>query len=245
MPYVAFDIEIAKDLPPDSGDLMAHRPLGIACAALAWEHDGAILSATLCGYDDAGRIQPQMSPAECAGLVRVLEWFVAGGAVLLTHAGCGFDLQVLADESGRWDACRRLSWGHVDMLFDLFCRQGFAVGMDALAHGMGLHGKSDGMHGALAPRLWASGRYAEVLAYCAQDTRTTLQVALAVEEQGCVRWVSKRGRPCEVTVPRWLTVEEASALPLPDTSWMSAPWPRSKFTGWMELDADTRERPGR
>ena len=31
----------------------------------------------------------------------------------------------------------------------------------------------------------------------------------------------------------WLTVSEALGLPLPDTSWMSDPWPRERFTGWM------------
>ena len=31
--YIAFDIETAKILPKDVEDLLAHRPLGICCAA--------------------------------------------------------------------------------------------------------------------------------------------------------------------------------------------------------------------
>ena len=38
--YLAFDIETAKILPADAGDLMSHRPLGICCAAtLASDED--------------------------------------------------------------------------------------------------------------------------------------------------------------------------------------------------------------
>lgn len=233
MSFVAFDLEIAALLPPDCTDLDAHRPLGITCAALAWQYDGAILSATICGHDEGGAITPRMSRGECAALVHLLGDLVAGGRKLLTWAGCGFDFRTLAEESGCHEACRHLAMGHVDMMYHLFCQQGHALGMDAAARGAGLHGKTDGVRGAQAPQMWADGCYAEVLAYVAQDVRTTLQVAQAVERDGCVRWTSRRGRPCNVPIDRWLTVAEAERLPLPDTSWMDAPWPRIKFTAWM------------
>ena len=31
----------------------------------------------------------------------------------------------------------------------------------------------------------------------------------------------------------WFTVEEAERLPLPNTSWMTEPWPRASFMKWM------------
>lgn len=34
--YAAFDIETAKVLPAGVDDILAHRPLGIACAAVAF-----------------------------------------------------------------------------------------------------------------------------------------------------------------------------------------------------------------
>lgn len=68
----------------------------------------------------------------------------------------------------------------------------------------------------------------------ANDAKLTLGVALAVESAGVVRWTSKGGRPQTVNVDRWLTVREASLLPLPDNSWMSNPWKREKFTGWIK-----------
>jgi hypothetical protein len=233
MKYVAFDLEIAALLPPDCADLDTHRPLGITCAALAWEYSGALLSATFCGHDDSGAITPQMSRAECAVLVHLLDDLVAGGHSILTWAGLGFDFRTLAEESGCYAECSRLALGHTDAMYQFLCQQGYAIGMDTVAKGMGLHGKTDGVRGADAPALWAAGEYATVLAYVAQDVRTTIQVAQAIERDGCVRWTSKRGRRCTVPLTRLLTVRDATQLPLPDTSWMDAPWQRERFTGWM------------
>jgi hypothetical protein len=233
MPFVAFDLEIAALLPPDCQDLDAHRPLGITCAALAWAYGGTLLSATFCGHDESGAITPHMSRAECAALVHLLTDMVAAGHTLCTWAGAGFDFRTLAEESGCADECACLARNHVDMMLHFHALTGYALGMNAAAQGMGLHGKTDGMSGARAPQLWANGCYAEVLAYVAQDARTTLQVAHAVAREGNVRWTSRRGRPCTVPIARWLTVADAHRLPLPDIAWMSAPWPRTKFTAWM------------
>jgi hypothetical protein len=124
---------------------------------------------------------------------------------------------------------------HVDMMFHIFCLRGHALALDAAAKGMSLMGKLPGMHGALAPRYWAEGRRPEVLDYVAQDVRTTLTLAQVTERQRELRWTSTRGSPQRMSLNEgWLTVHEAQMLPLPDTSWMSNPWPRSKFTSWLE-----------
>ena len=73
-----------------------------------------------------------------------------------------------------------------------------------------------------------------MLSYVAQDAKQTLDLAMAVEAAGELRWTSKSGRPNSVKIPQWLTVQEALELPEPDTGWMDAPWPRSKFTGWCQ-----------
>ena len=78
-------------------------------------------------------------------------------------------------------------------------------------------------------------RYKEVLDYVRGDVGTILDLATAIDRQRTLRWMSSRGKPQSLTFPSgWLTVQEAIQLPLPDTSWMSNPWPRSKFTKWME-----------
>jgi hypothetical protein len=94
-------------------------------------------------------------------------------------------------------------------------------------------GKTEGVDGAQAARLWASGHYDEVLAYVAQDVRATAAVYEQAVQSRMLRWVNTRGRlsSAEGTL---VSVRRAYKLPLPDTSWMSrTPWTREKFVGWM------------
>ena len=99
---------------------------------------------------------------------------------------------------------------------------------------MGIAGKLEGIKGADAPVLWAKGQREEVLRYVAQDAKTTLDLATVCESCGAFRWVARSGKLRTMPLPEgWLAVEEARGLPLPNTSWMDDPWPRTKFTAWM------------
>ena len=220
--YLAFDLETAK-LP--EGDWRSCRPLGISCAAtfLADTREPVL-------WHGGDRLTRQ----EAAALVRYLSQQVEQGRTVVTWNGVGFDFDVLAEESGLFDCCRKLAIAHVDMMFHVLCRIGHGVGLDAAAKGMGVPGKLEGMSGELAPTLWAKGKREEVLRYVAQDVHTTLALATACETCGKFRWVARSGRLRTMLLPEgWLAVEEARALPLPDTSWMDDPWPRERFTGWM------------
>jgi hypothetical protein len=108
------------------------------------------------------------------------------------------------------------------------------LGLDTAARGMGLPGKPAGLSGDQMPRLWSAGKHQTVLDYVRQDVQMTLRLAQAVEQRGYLNWISQRGKTCQVRIARWLTVAEARRLPLPDTSWMTRPWSRSKFTDWLE-----------
>jgi hypothetical protein len=120
------------------------------------------------------------------------------------------------------------------MMFNVVCKLGYGVGLDAAARGTGIAGKSEGMSGAMAPVLWAEGRREEVLAYVARDVRCTLELATTCEARGALRWVARSGKVRSLRLSEgWLTVRDALGLPLPDTSWMSDPWPRTRFTGWL------------
>ena len=232
--YLAFDIEIAQKLPEGERDWKAHRPLGITCAAtLTGGEEELLLWHSL---TDDGHPADRMSQQDTARLVDYLITKAGGGYTILTWNGLGFDFDILAEESGMFKECKRLAFemDHVDMMFHVFCQLGYPVGLDRAAKGMGLAGKPEGMNGALAPRMWAEGRYRQVLDYVAQDARTTLELAQTCEERGYLRWITRRGSGRKMDLPSgWLTVREALALPKPDTSWMSNPWPRSKFTDWM------------
>jgi hypothetical protein len=229
--YLAFDLEIAKIMSDDAGDLKTYRPLGITCAAALLDDADPVIWH---GETASGAAADQMARSEAQDVVRYLQGAVERGRTLLTWNGVGFDFDILAEESGMLTECRQLAVDHVDMMFHLFCLQGYPLGLDKAAKGMGLAGKPAGMSGALAPPMWAAGQRQEVLQYLEEDVRTTLALAKAVEEQGALRWVSQRGKPMELRLPHgWLTVRQAMALSSPDTSWMPNPWPRSKFTGWL------------
>jgi hypothetical protein len=230
--YLAFDIETAKDIPGDDFNWRAHRPLGIACAAtLASDTDQPLL-----WYGKTGDAspQPRMSRADAEGLVQYLSGMAAKGFKIVTWNGMGFDFDILAEESGAAASCAECALGHVDMMFQVVCSLGYPIGLDNAAHGMGLPGKTPGMSGAEAPRLWAQGRFQQVLEYVAQDVRTTLEIARTGEQRRRLEWITRRGTKSSMPLANgWLSVQEALRLPEPDTSWMKAPLPRRDFTGWL------------
>jgi len=229
--YLSFDIEIAKPLPEGIDDWKSERPLGISCAAT---HSDDGTTTTFHGKNPSGNIADQMNQGETALLVEHLAAAVDTGHTILTWNGLGFDFDILAEESGSYDLCRELAWDHMDMMFHIFCLKGYPLGLDTAAKGMGLPGKTPGMSGDKAPLYWAQGRRKEVLEYVAQDVRTTLLLAQTVEQNHQLRWTSRSGKQQIMPLHAgWLTVRQALDLPEPDNSWMSNPWPRSKFTGWL------------
>lgn len=231
--YLAFDIEISKEIPEGENDWKAHRPLGITCAAAA-SSDGGLWNWWAQKPD--GRFAKKISKGMCQTLVANLELLVRdAGYTLLTWNGLGFDFDILAEESGMYDECQILAFNHVDMMFQFHCSKGFPLGLDTAAKGMGLPGKPEGMDGAKAPELWAKGEYHRVLDYVSGDAKNTLAVAEAVDLAGRLKWTARSGRPNSWPCSKWLTVKEAMTLPEPDTSWMTDPWPRSKFYEWVHI----------
>jgi hypothetical protein len=156
------------------------------------------------------------------------------GFTILTWNGLGFDFDILAEESAAAASCKECALGHVDMMFHIVCSLGYPVALEKGAQGMGLAGKPAGMTGIKAPKLWAEGRYQEVLDYVAQDVRTAMQIAQACERRRQFEWITRKGTKSKMPLPKgWLTVREALGLPEPDTSWMSNPLRRRDFTAWL------------
>ncbi|MEE9365480.1 MAG: hypothetical protein V3W44_02240 [Dehalococcoidales bacterium] len=234
MKSTSFDIEIARMIPEGAKDWDKYRPLGISCAATVASDD---LSPTLWfdgQYSGGVHHGPKMTRGGCKELVWYLEGQSECGYTPLTWNGCGFDFKILAEESGLVNECKKLARDHVDMMLHIFALKGFPIGLDAACKGMGLPGKPEGMHGGLAPEMWAKGRYKECLDYVSGDVEQPLELARLVEERHALRWVTRKGALASVPIDRWLTVREALKLPEPNTGWMDDPWPRSKFTAWLE-----------
>ena len=230
--YLAFDIEIARSFPEGLEDWKSIRPLGITCAAtITSEGELTVYPAT----DDTGAYSERMTRAQASQLVDDLQAAARSGLTLLTWNGLGFDFDILAEESGRLADCAALAISHVDMMFHLFCLRGHGLALNKAAQGMGLPGKLPGMSGEFAPLYWKEGKQSIVLDYVAQDVRTTLEVANAVEAHRALRWISMTGNEQFLRIPGgWLNVERALKLPLPITTRMRNPWTRAKFTGWLE-----------
>jgi hypothetical protein len=241
--YVAFDLEIANEIPTGAQDWRAAGPLRISCAATLTETGDLRLWH---GGNGAGEYAPAMTPEQVGELVAYLDAEASGGRLPLTWNGLGFDFAILADEApaSALSTCHRLALDHLDMAFQMLCEKGVMCGLDAAAKGMGLSGKTEGMHGDLAPVMWKQGRQDQdrVLEYVAQDVRITAWVYEAILKADFLRWITKAGGSSAWTPTRQddrlLTAREALALPLPDTAWLRDPWPRSKFCGWIgELQA--------
>lgn len=266
---VAFDVETAR-VVPEGESLEDHEPLGISVAALydrdwqsprvyyggCWSYLSRMLPSRLPKYTS-----PRMNAIECQELVRCLEKLVAKGHTIVGWNSLGFDFRILAQESGLVEECRRLAWGHIDVMFHFFCAKGFAVGLDAVAKGMGLAGKTEGVSGADAPRMWAEGEFSKVMEYVSQDVRTTMEIYDSLRP-GVLQWTTKRGGKASWEIPgrRLLRACEAVDLPEPDVSWWTVrckacgvacdsdagkcegcgsvdlmrPWTREKFTGWVD-----------
>jgi hypothetical protein len=229
--YTAFDLETARILPEGTQNWSRYRPLGITCAATL--SSGGDLKLWY-GRTADGDYAPQMSRDEARQLVWHLQAEADAGKAILTWNGLGFDFDILAEESGEYAICKDLALEHIDMMFHVFCMKGYGLSLDKAAKGMGLLGKPPGISGEMAPRMWKGGRYPEVLEYLSQDVQTTLDLGVVTSQQRQLRWISSRGKLQQLPLfSGWLQVKEAMDLPLPDTSWMSNPWPRSKFTGWL------------
>jgi len=219
----AFDLEIARPVVDNNW-----TGNGISCAVCVLSDDPNVL---------VWQGQPELGTLGVDSIVASLDAIYSDGYQIATFNGAGFDFKVLADEcSAQLGIAKWLARNHFDMFFNLFCHLGYGPGLDRLARGMGFSGKTEGVDGAMAPDMWQAGRYQEVIEYCIQDTRLTLQLAQAVTERGAAEWTSKSGKLQSVKIDRWLTVTEAVQLPEPDNSWMGdRAWSRSKFVGWCGL----------
>jgi hypothetical protein len=222
-----------KLVPLEASDWRLYRPLGISCAATLTTGQDA--PTVWHGGRNAERPTSRMQRNQLRKMVGYLEGLVEDGHTIVTWNGVGFDFDVLAEESGLVETCKRLARSHVDMMFHMLCQLGYCISLSAAAKGMGLAGKAEGMTGLDAPRLWAEAQRYKVLQYVAHDTQTTLALAERCEVEHVLRWVARSGRQRQMALPKgWLTVSSAQRLPEPITFWMTAPLPRQKFTAWLQ-----------
>lgn len=230
---VAFDIELANVFELAEGeDLARYAPFDIACAAAADGRGGL-------WHWYATDAQGQPTGKLDAPLARdLLQWLRAhqlrGGRVCAWN-GLSFDLRWLGHVADDLALAREVALDLLDPMFQLVCQRGFPVGLAKAAEGLGVpEGKL--MSGADAPKHWAAGEHQLVLDYVAGDCRITEAVTARIEAARALRWRTQRGSISSEPMPTLLPVRALLDTPLPDTSWMSAPIPREKFTAWLAGD---------
>ena len=188
---------------------------------------------TWTGHNPDGSTADQMTQEEVKELVDYLNTQSLFGTIV-TWNGIGFDWPVLAEESGQTETCQELARNHVDMMYHLFCNKGFPLGLNSAAAGMNVGTKTEGMSGATAPEMWSDGKRREVIDYCIQDTKLTLDLANACQADRGLNWIARSGKTNRLQLPKgWLTVAKAKLIPEPDTTWMTDPIKRSTFDDWL------------
>ncbi len=228
---IAFDIELADifDLAPGE-DLASRGPFRIACAAAAC--DAGSLRHWFCRSPDGcpgGHLDVD-TVREMLGHLRTLQ---LAGDRLVAWNGLSFDLLWLGHAADDIPLAREIALDLFDPMFQFFVRRGFPVSLAAVAEAMGVEERKS-MGGADAPKRWAAGAHQEVLDYVAGDCRITAAVAAAITRERRVRWRTQKGTVSSEPLPELLPVKALLDAPLPDTSWMTTPLPRSKFTAWLD-----------
>lgn len=230
---IAFDIELANVFELKEGeDLDQYAPFDISCAAAA-DGQGGLWHWFCRGAD--GQPSGHLDAATAHDmLVWLREHQLRGGRVCAWN-GCSFDLRWLGHVAGDFALAREVALDLIDPMLQLFCQRGFPVGLAKVAEALGV-AEAKLMKGADAPKQWAAGNHQLVLDYVAGDCRITEAVTARIGSERALRWRTQRGTLSVEPMAELKPVRALLDSPLPDTSWMSAPIPREKFTGWLQRD---------
>lgn len=168
-----------------------------------------------------------MTAVQIQSVIDTLIKFQQNG-VVVTWNGSGFDNCLLATYARADQDMRAFNRRHIDLMFVAVCVKGYPIGLNAVAKGFAIEGKSLAS-GLEACELWNSGQIDKVCEYCRQDVSVLRKIYELVEKHKRVKWISKSDRPMYFPLARLYTVGEASNLPLPDTSWMDKAPNREQF----------------
>jgi hypothetical protein len=236
MPFLAFDLEIARILP-DFNAWRQHRPLGIACAATL-DEAGTLRLWT--NPQPNGTPAPQLTQPQALALLDFLAQQQQAGRHVVTWNGLAFDFDILGEEAANQELASHVAWHHADLMFAFLCVRGHRLSLQQAA--MACHSRKGAAGiegGAQAPVLWAQGEHDRVLAYLEQDVRATADVAQYLLAKRGFTWTNSKGRPTRFDLPTHvrsledLAVHNAIKWPEPDTSWMATPPRRSDLVAWM------------
>lgn len=230
MAFLGFDIEISNvfDLGPGE-DFEDYSPFDISVAATHLE-DGESLLWLSRGSDSTPLTN--LSRDHARDLLDYLEQMQADEHKIVAWNGLGFDLRWIGHVAGDLPKASRIALKSYDPMFQFFKIKGFLVSLAKVGQGMRIK-TTKLMDGADAPREWRAGNHKMVCDYVTGDARMTVEIVSAIDRSKRIVWVTRRGTPDAVSLPSLRTVEECLGDPMPDQSWMDAPLPQEKFSGWL------------
>jgi hypothetical protein len=230
MNILGLDIEISNvfDLRPGE-DINKYAPFDVAVAATqvrGGEHR------LWFSRDQHGRPRASLERRDAQELLHYLEQMQGSGHALCAWNGLSFDMQWIARAAGDVVTASRVARAMYDPMYQFYKLKGFPIGLDAVAKGLDI-GMKKTMDAADAPREWRAGNHEPVCDYVLSDVRITNEIVSTVIRRRRLAWLTQRGKPSTVPVPRLRTVEDCMRDPMPDQSWMSNPIPEKKFTHWL------------
>jgi hypothetical protein len=230
MKLLGFDIEISNifELRPGE-DLDQYAPFDICVAAT--HVDGGEQRLWLSKGPNETPLM-NLSRKDARALLDYLAEMQGTGHALVAWNGLSFDLRWIGHVAGDPEQAAGIALRMYDPMFQFFKLKGFPVSLAAVASGMGIRTRKL-MDGAEAPVQWRAGKHTAVCEYVMCDARMSVEIASAIIGKRQIAWVTKRGTPSSVPVPRLRTVAECIGDPMPDQSWMDSPIGQDKFTGWL------------
>ena len=235
MKYLGFDLEVTRW--PEDGNWDKKTPLGVSCIGLmgtGWNEPEVYYASSLTGNPEPRAMRTDELKCFADDL-----FLLAQNYTVVSWNGLQFDFSVLNLEKHN-DIFPHLAMNHIDPMFYILCHKGWPVGLDTVAKGLGLSGKTEGMSGAQAPEMWMDGTLEDrqkVLEYVGQDAITTLDIVEVASRTKMLKWRSKSGRPQSLPFEP-LTTTECLEIPVPDTSWMTNPLTRASFYDWTNSNAE-------
>ena len=248
---LSVDIEISNvfNLRPGE-DLDRHAPFDISVAATAIDGGEELIWYST---DEGGCPLSSVMTERAGELLRYLAEKQRDGFMICAWNGLGFDFRWIGYAAGNMRLAAQIALKSFDPMFQFFNQRGFLVSLAKVAKGMGI-GQTKLMSSADAPKRWHAGDYESVMDYVLGDCQMTNKIIRAIQREGGVRWITKRGTPSFEPMPSLKSGGEVLRDPLPDQSWMNTPIPRSKFLQWLpsefsvhqgDPNAQSRQRPQR
>lgn len=230
-------------------DWQEYAPLGVSCAIATYLKDNEFSNKFWTSGPDASA----MTQAEVEEMVgELLEWQRSGHTIVGWNS-LMFDLHLLAEEHGLVKEASELALNHADLMFYVFARKGWRLGLDTALTGAGLQSKqhevtlSDGtvltdMSGAMAPALWQAGEREAVLTYLKGDGEQTCELANVVYRRQLIQWTSGSGRNQTVRFSlvdgKLPSVKDCLSWPVPNTDWMkkggNVVLEREDYIDWLD-----------